>query len=308
MTKSFVLGSTIKAAPDGKISGWLVRFSDGTQTDIQGEYFTKSTDFGNLDNVSTVMYQHGLDPVMQDSIEIPGKVKMFDEGLWIDSQLDLNDKYQHAAKKLIDQGSLGWSAGTAGHLVKTKKHDNGATEITKFPLGLDASITPTPAEPTTIPGLLDYATMKSLQATDIEGLLEDGETVESSITVDNITIKTKGITIMENENNKPPEQETPAVDKAAEAMKLKDAGFIAPDSEKEEHSGVKSLGDFLIAVKNGNESRLKSVYGVKSMIEATGPDGGYNVPEEFIPRILEVMKQDSGIVSRVTIQPVGAGR
>ena len=42
--------------------------------------------------------------------------------------------------------------------------------------------------------------------------------------------------------------------------KLKDAGYVAPDSERD-HANAKSFGDFLVAIRRGNNTRLKDVYG-----------------------------------------------
>lgn len=346
MDKSFIFGDAVKATPDGKVSGWLVRFSDGTTKDIQGEYFSKNTDFGDAVK-SDVRYHHGFDKTIGDKVKAKGELKFFDEGVWIESQLDLSNKYQKAVLGLAQKGVLGWSAGTMGSLIKTEKAVNGATEILRFPLGLDASLTPIPIDPLTIPSILDYATMKSLQATGIEELLE-GSNTESSIAVDNntvITLKngtleikgagildtarpnTKGITIM-TEEKKPDATETPPVvdekenafkamelqvaettakmkaftDMIAQSDKLKDMGYLSPDGEKPD--GTKSMGDFLVAVVNKNENRLKSVYGLKAQSEAVGPKGGYNVPEEFLPQIFEVMKSGSEIIGRVSNQIV----
>ncbi len=43
-------------------------------------------------------------------------------------------------------GQLGWSSGTAAHLVE-REEAGEAWKIKMWPLGLDASLTPTPAEP-----------------------------------------------------------------------------------------------------------------------------------------------------------------
>ena len=332
---SFCLGGAIKSAPDGKVSGWLLRFHDGTQTDIQGEYFTKNTDFGiafdeNGEAKTKVLYHHGLDEKIGDNLYVDGQLKMFDEGVWIDTQLDLSNKYQKAVSKLFS--ILGWSVGTAKHMIKTVKHATGATEILRFPLGLDASLTPIPADPTTLPGLFNIGALKSLQATDIE-VLSEGGNAESSIAVENLTINTKGITIVTDENDKKPEDENevvPPVDMDAQALKslqetvaaqqkelksfvdimkqsgkLKDLGYIAPDSEgNDNHNEVKSLGDFFVAVANKNIKRLDKIYNVKAQIEGVGSRGGYLVPEQFIPKIYEVMSEESGIIARVTQQPV----
>jgi HK97 family phage major capsid protein len=74
---------------------------------------------------------------------------------------------------------------------------------------------------------------------------------------------------------------------------LKDAGYIAPDSETD-HEESKSFGDFLVAVRLGNARRLKSVYktvsskdldardGYKAALaEGSGATGGYLVPVEY---------------------------
>jgi HK97 family phage major capsid protein len=323
MTKSFIFGSKVKAENDGKISGWLVRFSDGSKRDLEGEYFTKNTDFGihfdeNNEMKTTVLYHHGLDETIGLDMSIPGTIKKFDEGIWIDSQLDLSDRYQKAVSKILPR--LGWSAGTASHLVKTV---NG--EIKSFPLGLDASLTPTPAEPTTLPTMLDMVTMKSLSTTSIEDVLE-GVNANTSLEIDNLIIKTNEVKIMSEKDKNEAVDETQQPEnealKNAEAKvkelgekiksftdlieksgKLKDMGYIAPDDE-DSKTEIKSLGDFCIAIKNNNTKRLKSVY--KAQVEKTGVDGGYLVPEEFLPQIYQVMKEESGIMQRVTMQAVNS--
>jgi HK97 family phage major capsid protein len=68
------------------------------------------------------------------------------------------------------------------------------------------------------------------------------------------------------------------------APALKDAGYVAPDSE-EDHSDTKSFGDFLIAIRNGNTKRIKSVYKT-ALAEDAGATGGYLVPTQFVQPIM----------------------
>jgi HK97 family phage major capsid protein len=68
------------------------------------------------------------------------------------------------------------------------------------------------------------------------------------------------------------------------APALKDAGYVAPDSE-EDHSEVKTFGDFCVAVRNGNTKRIKSVYKT-ALAEDAGATGGYLVPTQFVAPIL----------------------
>jgi HK97 family phage major capsid protein len=71
--------------------------------------------------------------------------------------------------------------------------------------------------------------------------------------------------------------------------KAKDAGYIAPDST-DDHAGTKSMADFLIAVRNKNEPRLKSVYKA-ALAEGAGATGGYTVPVEYEALIMAQANQ-----------------
>lgn len=84
------------------------------------------------------------------------------------------------------------------------------------------------------------------------------------------------------------------LDEIEKSGPAKDAGFVSPDSEGEERAEDKSFGDFLVAVRLGNRSRLDKVYkatpealldsgdiGKAAMAEGVGSTGGYLVPPEF---------------------------
>jgi hypothetical protein len=62
-------------------------------------------------------------------------------------QLKARDEYERGILALIAAGKLGLSSGTAAHLVERKAVGGGVHEVLRWPLGLDASLTPTPAEP-----------------------------------------------------------------------------------------------------------------------------------------------------------------
>ena len=67
-----------------------------------------------------------------------------DAGVWLEHQLDLRDEYEAAIYELAEQGKVGLSSGTAPHLVE-REEKGDVYHITRWPLGLDASYTPTPA-------------------------------------------------------------------------------------------------------------------------------------------------------------------
>ena len=144
---SFVDG--IKSDRLGYVKGYLVRFGDSKATDLEGDYFTKSTDYGFPMEEGkrvplNVYYHHGMDQMVGKKSIGTGFIKMTDEGLWYEAQLDMADEYGKMVAKLCKQGKMGFSSGAAAHMVE-RKSMGGASEIIRWPIA-EASITPTPAE------------------------------------------------------------------------------------------------------------------------------------------------------------------
>ncbi|MHC4240737.1 MAG: hypothetical protein ACYSUC_13505 [Planctomycetota bacterium] len=138
-------GGEVKALGDGKIGGYLVRFSTEDEPDLEGEYFTAETDFGEADS-APVYYQHGMDTKVGKRKLGKADHKMDDFGVWAEAQLDLRDKYENFIYAMAEKGKMGWSSGTANHLIERVPMKN-ATWIKSWPLGLDDTLTPVPAEP-----------------------------------------------------------------------------------------------------------------------------------------------------------------
>jgi len=139
----------IKSDRLGYVKGYLVRFGDTKNADLEGDYFTKSTDYGFPMTEGkrvplNVYYHHGMDAAVGKKSIGTGFIKMDDTGLWYEAQLDMADEYGSMIAKLCKQGKMGFSSGAAGHLVE-RKSMGGAAEITRWPIA-EASITPTPAE------------------------------------------------------------------------------------------------------------------------------------------------------------------
>jgi phage head maturation protease len=144
---SFVDG--IKSDRLGHVKGYLVRFGDTKATDLEGDYFTKATDYGFPMEEGkrvplNVYYHHGMDQAVGKKSIGTGFIKMTDEGLWYEAQLDMADEYGKMVAKLCKQGKMGFSSGAAAHMVE-RKSMGGASEIIRWPIA-EASITPTPAE------------------------------------------------------------------------------------------------------------------------------------------------------------------
>jgi len=139
----------IKSDRLGYVKGYLVRFGDTKTADLEGDYFTASTDYGfpvakGQRVPLNVYYHHGMDAAVGKKSIGTGYIKMDDTGLWYEAQLDMADEYGSMIAKLCKQGKMGFSSGAAGHLVE-RKSMGGAAEITRWPIA-EASITPTPAE------------------------------------------------------------------------------------------------------------------------------------------------------------------
>ena len=139
----------IKSDRLGYVKGYLVRFGNDKTADLEGDYFTKSTDYGFPMTEGkrvplNVYYHHGMDAQVGKKSIGTGFIKMDETGLWYEAQLDLADEYGSMIAKLCKQGKMGFSSGAAAHLVE-RKSMGGAAEITRWPIA-EASITPTPAE------------------------------------------------------------------------------------------------------------------------------------------------------------------
>lgn len=138
-------GGTVKALGNGKVGGYLVLFSGPDDPDLQGDYFTKSTDFKIKNGRELdILYRHGSHPVIKSRTLGSAKVLIDDAGLFLEGELELRDKYEQAIYKLAEMGKLGWSSGAMGHLVQ-RTPKKKAMEVELWGIG-EASLTPCPVE------------------------------------------------------------------------------------------------------------------------------------------------------------------
>jgi len=167
-------GGAVKALGNGKLGGYLVEFADPAtlkgSPDLEQEFFAADTDYDLEEGKSaTVYYDHGRDPVLKRRKLARGKMRADDAGVWIETQLALRDDYEKAVYQLAELGKLGWSSGSAPHLVE-KKSVGGFTKIVSWPLGDDASLTVRPANHRS-----HAVTLKSIKAATIDSLIEELE-------------------------------------------------------------------------------------------------------------------------------------
>ena len=157
-------GGSVKAMGDGRISGYLVKFSDPEHLDLTGEFFDARTDFDfKVGDWSTIYYHHGQDKTLGRRKIGEGAMKIDDVGVWIEGQLSMRDRYEQAIYRMAEAGKMGFSSGTASHLVEREPEGKGV-HIKRWPLRLDATITPTPAESST--QVLTLKAYKALEFTE----------------------------------------------------------------------------------------------------------------------------------------------
>jgi HK97 family phage major capsid protein len=137
-------GGEIKALDDnGRVGGYLVRFSTENDPDLTGDYFTKETDFGEFARLP-LLYQHGMDAKIGKRRVGTADNRMDDFGIWAESQLNLRDEYEKFIFDMAKRGKLGYSSGAAAHTVE-RSEGAKAAHIKQWYMA-EASLTPTPAE------------------------------------------------------------------------------------------------------------------------------------------------------------------
>jgi hypothetical protein len=143
-------GGAVKALGEGKVGGYLVRFSDPANPadrDLMGEYFTKSTYFGaRAGDGADALFHHGM-PVAEglealaDRLLPPIKTVVDEVGVWAEIVLNMADEYERMIYDMVQAGKLGWSSGAPSHMVRRV-----GSQITRWPIA-EGSLTPMPAEP-----------------------------------------------------------------------------------------------------------------------------------------------------------------
>lgn len=310
-------GAELKALGDGKVGGYLVRFSSADEPDLTGDFFTRETDFDLTEGRKSVpvLFHHGMDGTLKKRRLGRANLTVDDVGVWMEAQLTLRDEYEKAVYELVSAGKMGLSSGSASHMVE-RSADGKATHIKAWPI-VEASITATPAEPRTA-----VIPLKSLVVPAEPEATTEAQAVAA--VADNVSIEVIGEPNMSEElKTAAPNTEQDGALKAMEAKlsamsdKLSDAlkfmedtpairkaGVYSVDGGKAD-SSIKGLGDFLLSVVRGDSQRLASVYGsVKTMEEGTGGSGGYLVPPEISTQLMQATVETSAVlplVRRITV-------
>lgn len=325
---------TIKSMTEEEVvlEGYGILFNT---TDLHGEKFVPDTEFF-LENVKSipVLWEHNLDSV-NDILGWATPVKTDETGVFFNMALNRSNKYVAAIMKLVEKGRVGLSTGA---LPQTIVRDGD--KIKRWQV-CEISTTVTPAEFRTL-GVNEVKALADILGEDSEvgkwakGLTEDakGEQPASDeppvedIIEENVVKFFEKVEVLEDkmENEvKQDENKVPADNGELAAIKSQmgemsaaltklmgilettpaaKAGYVTADGGTKDKA-IKNFGDFLVAVKRGDEKRLAGVYGsVKDLGEGSGSAGGFLVPEEYATNLLQVAAAQNQIYGRVQHIPV----
>ena len=320
------------------LGGLLVRFGGHDQTDASKarDYFTRETDFGDA-RETDLYYNHRLPLKTRDGGAITvtkkigkGKLELRDEGVFLDAVTFNREEYQRylngVLKKSLDLHGL--SSGTAGHVVDRERQPNGSHWIKSWPLGIDASLTPIPAEPRTY-----VVSLKSLTTELAVWPAPDGATVD--------TKPTKTITPFEGASTMTPDELKAAVQaeldtRAAQAKAEKESrDALKAELRKEIAAERKSnyvyhkvavkgdgddsqMGAFKHWLRTGDEiaarRELEEDNGLDAegkpyktaLSEGTGANGGYTVPTPYYNQII-AKRDERAIPMAMGVKPLQTG-
>lgn len=337
-------GGAVKSLGDGKFEGQLVRFGSPEETDLGGEYFDASTDFGVKDgDPITLYYKHGKNRDVGKKAVGRGQLRIDDAGIFLQGEIAQRDAYEKAIYELARKGKLGLSSGAAAHLIE-REPVGKSVHIKQWQLA-EASLTTIPYEwrsivsAKSLPDDDDALKALVMAATNTpeagpEALSGAEHAVQTS-KADNVRTGTHSIEVKDMAEQNAPAPESKEAGQDNEALKslnaklqaqgdqisqllkliedspaIRKTGYYSVDGGASDPN-VKSFGDFLLAVQRHDETRIRKVYGstkdaTKDVDSTTGASGSYLVPDEFQARLLTINPFETPLLSRVTRIPVTA--
>jgi len=334
-------GGEVKSLGDGRVGGVLVRFSTDEDPDLEGDFFDTETDYMfELPGISKGWFNHAQDKQKKQlSNDVNLTLREFD--IWAETILDERDRYEKYLLGLAEKGKLGWSSGTASHLVD-REPVGKANHVTCWPLGLDASLTHIPAEPRNTVVPLKSLSDKFLSIPEDDPIDEPeavGETAGSERSEPEETQPIKQVTqeaipmadekevkpVIEMTQEQLDEMITNAADEAAvkgAKKALDDLPVIEEEKEvgkvKVEHDPADdpftSLADQCRAVKSfatdgwrGMDVRLKRLASKASgAAEGVPSDGGFLLDPTLVGEMIKPVHEDGPFSSAARKLPVSS--
>lgn len=320
MDETFIrFGSTVKAYDDGRIEGYLVRYTDADNPDLEGDYFTKDTDFDfEGEREVSVYYNHGLNPDIKERRIGKATMRKDDVGVFIEGQLALRDEYEKAIhKRLVLPGKTGFSSGAVSHLTRFERQENGANFIKMWPIG-EASITPTPAAGPELTKVIPIkALLQTIEAQGPEAAGDAAAAQVDDVPDDKIKSKEREVTTMTEQV----EKEQPQIDvdaiAAAAADKAVEQAMKAWEARQEQEAKKQApTNDPGFAGKNVNVAKHSDIWkydnysaaDLSFTLDVVGAAAdGRQRPNEKMVKALAV-RLESSEADDTDELPTGAGR
>lgn len=294
-------GAEVKATrlPGGgvRLGGYLVRYGGA---DLMGEFFAADTDFGGTET-APVYYHHGQASGIKNRRIGRADLRQDEFGIFAETVLHERDEYERFIVALAEAGKLGWSSGTAAHLMQREEQEDGRTKIVAWPIA-EASLTHIPAEPrnaVTIKAITDLDMLEDERCSSAQPGAEAKSIIESQTTEE---VKMTEVTITEERLTQL------AHEAAAEALKAIPAPAPSVQVVRDEADQPwESDGQFFKAVRMAATTGRRDVRLDKKasgMNESVPSEGGFLLPQTMINRIAERMYGTGNILSRVQRDPV----
>lgn len=281
--------AAVKAIGDYTLSGRAVVFGG---KDLVGDTFTKQTDLGDTRPFEGLpVYWNHATGTLKSQIGVVKSWVPTDEGIDVEIELDQSHRYIKEVIKLVRTGRVGLSSGAVSHLV-----ERIGGELKRWPIG-ELSLTMTPAEPRTLPGVKTLGE----QSPDVDNA---GGNIADTSAQSESTIKNSKETTMT------------AIDKDALKQALLDLngepvqgggaymGGEAPKAKKNTSLGFSNERNEAWAhyIKTGDKVAMKA-----TVVEGTDANGGYNVPDE-LQSIIETKRDEESILGALPIKRVRTSR
>ena len=319
---------TIKSISDNEVvlEGYGIVFDT---MDLHGEKFTQDTQFF-LENVKSipVLWEHNLTD-MSDILGWASPVKTDAVGVFFELALKRSNAYVAAIQKLAEKGRIGLSTGA---LPQTIRRDENVIKQWQV---CEISTTVTPAEFRTLgvsevkalADILGEETEVGKWAKDLQEGTEGEQPVPSESPVEDkveVIEVIKTIEVVEDKMGDVIEQKDNSAEELGaiksqlamfgasldkimgvlDSTPAAKAGYVTADGGTKDVT-TKNFGDFLMAIKRGDEKRLSGIYGsMKDLGEGSGASGGFLVPEEYATNLLNVAAMQNQVYSRVSRVPV----
>lgn len=336
-TRMIAMGGNIRMASNGRLEGYLVRFTSPDEVDTYGTWFDANTDYMTDDHpiVGTpIYYNHGMDRrIGVNKLATVTDSRIDAKGLWIEAELQQQELYLEWVRELEQKAQqrngrgLGFSSGAWEQSVRVG--DDG--HIDRWAI-IEGSLTLIPADIKNV--VMTFDNLKSaINSNDTDDAPPEAVEPEATMAAPAVTVEVvsyadddtqinQPMEVIVTDNNEqaltPANPDIEALRSANQALSkrldevmsyIEDAprvarsGYVTVDGGTAD-PGIRNAGDMLMAIKRNDQKRLGSVYAVRAMAEQDGTTGGYYVPDQVLQDLLGGITLTSGIVNLVTRIPV----